>query len=56
MRRKSARLMAAFTVGALLIAACSDDEKTDATPATRCDGKQDHARRPHAAQTDAGSA
>ncbi len=34
MRRKSARLMAAFTVGALLIAACSDDKKTDATPAS----------------------
>lgn len=31
MRRKTARLVAAFTVGALLIAACSDDKKTDST-------------------------
>jgi len=35
MRRKSARLLAAFTAGALLIAACSDDTKTtDTTTAT----------------------
>ncbi|MGB8858595.1 MAG: ABC transporter substrate-binding protein [Ilumatobacteraceae bacterium] len=32
--RKSARLLAAFTAGALLIAACSDDKKTDSTAAS----------------------
>ena len=34
MRRKTARLVAAFTVGALLVAACSDDKKTDSTTAS----------------------
>ena len=33
MRRTSARMLAAFTVGALMIAACSDDKKSDGTTA-----------------------
>jgi branched-chain amino acid transport system substrate-binding protein len=33
MRRTSARMLAAFTVGALMIAACSDDKKSDSTTA-----------------------